>query len=343
MKNCKGIFKILLFFIIFFISFSEVKAETSINCSTPRKYTGNGEGKQIDMTISFTSYGGDNTSQKNIANAGYETGGGAFFDASSNSKIAEEQLKLNKNGEGTLSFYATAVSGHYISGIDVKIVDNGKTLTVGDDGFAIFGGCGIFAENKGSISLNLSVNAIGYTDSDNVVITIKGSTGTNSGCAVANKFNVINMCAELKDFALDLDLKGFQAAANAKTQEEQALAVSDNSNVNTTTTKKSAVVNIPKKTTITSLNVSNSQKIECDDSLEKFISKIWKYIMILSPILLIVMITLDFLKAILSSDQELIKKASNNAIRRTLAALILLCLPLILSTILGFFGLKLCI
>ena len=80
-----------------------------------------------------------------------------------------------------------------------------------------------------------------------------------------------------------------------------------------------------------------------DNSLSDFIGKYWKYFIIATPILLMVMITMDFFKALFSSDQDLIKKASNNAIKRVIAAILLLFLPLIISTILGFFGLELCI
>lgn len=100
---------------------------------------------------------------------------------------------------------------------------------------------------------------------------------------------------------------------------------------------------VPSKTKITNFAIGDSQKIQCDNDLKTFIKDIWKIVVIIAPILLIIMITVDFLKAVLSSNDDLIKKASTNSIKRTIATLILICLPLLLSTILEFFGLSLCL
>ena len=55
------------------------------------------------------------------------------------------------------------------------------------------------------------------------------------------------------------------------------------------------------------------------------------------------MISIDFFKAIMSSDEDLIKKAANNAIKRTAAMIILLMLPYILRTLFGWAGLDFCL
>lgn len=86
-----------------------------------------------------------------------------------------------------------------------------------------------------------------------------------------------------------------------------------------------------------------SQKITCSNDLKGFINKIWKYFIIFGPILLIIMSTLDFFKAVFSSEPDMLNKAASNTVKRTLATIILLMLPLLLSTILDFFGLKLCL
>ena len=86
-----------------------------------------------------------------------------------------------------------------------------------------------------------------------------------------------------------------------------------------------------------------SQKITCSNDLKGFINKIWKYFIIFLLLLLIIMSTLDFFKAVFSSEQDMINKAASNTVKRTLATIILLMLPLLLSTILDFFGLKLCL
>lgn len=101
--------------------------------------------------------------------------------------------------------------------------------------------------------------------------------------------------------------------------------------------------NIPGKTSVNKITIGDSQKITCDNSLQSFISEIWKYFVIFGPILLIVMVSLDFFKALFSSDSDMLTKAGSNTVKRTISAIILLLLPLIIETILGFFGLELCI
>ena len=81
----------------------------------------------------------------------------------------------------------------------------------------------------------------------------------------------------------------------------------------------------------------------CDGDLKNFIDDYWKIFLIVSPGLLIMMISIDFFKAIMSSDEDLIKKAANNAIKRTAAMIILLMLPYILRTLFGWAGLDFCL
>ena len=89
--------------------------------------------------------------------------------------------------------------------------------------------------------------------------------------------------------------------------------------------------------------LADSQKLICDQTISDLINEYWGYVMLFTPILLLVMVTLDFFKALFSSDADLMKKASDAAVKRVLAALLLITLPLVLSTLLGFFGLELCI
>ena len=65
--------------------------------------------------------------------------------------------------------------------------------------------------------------------------------------------------------------------------------------------------------------------------------------MFLVPVALIILITVDFVKGIVASDAETLKKSANAALKRTIAAVVLLTLPVILSLILGWFGIDLCI
>ena len=80
----------------------------------------------------------------------------------------------------------------------------------------------------------------------------------------------------------------------------------------------------------------------CTD-VRDLIHEYWSYVMVLVPILLIVMITLDFFKALAKGDSDSIKKAGSNAVKRTVAAVVLLALPALLGVIFNLVGLPLCV
>jgi len=85
---------------------------------------------------------------------------------------------------------------------------------------------------------------------------------------------------------------------------------------------------------ITTSNICKEGK----DSLADLINEYWGYVMVGAPILLIVMMIIDFLKAITGNDSDALKKSGNNAIKRVLATVILLMLPLVVSTVFKLFG-----
>ena len=61
-----------------------------------------------------------------------------------------------------------------------------------------------------------------------------------------------------------------------------------------------------------------------------------RLIMIISPILLIVLGTVDFIGAIAASDEKAIKKATSNFFKRLLICVIILILPILVNLIIGF-------
>lgn len=91
---------------------------------------------------------------------------------------------------------------------------------------------------------------------------------------------------------------------------------------------------------------SDKKSVQCDsggpNSLKSLIHKYWSWIIILAPIALIILIAVDMLKAIVSSDAEQLNKSGKAAIRRTIAVVILLFLPSLLELVLGWFHLELC-
>lgn len=88
--------------------------------------------------------------------------------------------------------------------------------------------------------------------------------------------------------------------------------------------------------------IINSSATSCTE-VSGLIHDYWKYVMVIVPILLIVMMTLDFFKAVGKGDSESIKKAGNNMVKRAIAAVVLLALPALLGLIFSWFGLELCL
>lgn len=88
--------------------------------------------------------------------------------------------------------------------------------------------------------------------------------------------------------------------------------------------------------------IINSSATSCTE-VSGLIHDYWKYVMVIVPILLIVMITIDFFKALAKGDSDSIKKAGNNTVKRTIAAVVLLALPALLGLIFSWVGLDLCI
>lgn len=88
--------------------------------------------------------------------------------------------------------------------------------------------------------------------------------------------------------------------------------------------------------------IVNSSATSCTE-VSDLIHDYWKYVMVIVPILLIVMMTIDFFKALAKGDSDSIKKAGNNTVKRTIAAVVLLALPALLGLIFSWFGLELCI
>lgn len=95
--------------------------------------------------------------------------------------------------------------------------------------------------------------------------------------------------------------------------------------------------------TTSNTNKSRLKSDMCSDELREMLNKAWKIIMIFSPALLILMTSIDFFKAITSGDSDKLKKSSGNALKRTLAFVLLILLKFILSTVFGWVGLDLCL
>ncbi len=96
-----------------------------------------------------------------------------------------------------------------------------------------------------------------------------------------------------------------------------------------------------------SSDVEYNQDLECEgllgdpdneDSVAWFIVKILNYLRLLGPLMVLIFSSLDFIKAILTSDDESMKKAQSNLIIRLILAALLFVLPTLIEVILDIFG-----
>lgn len=75
-----------------------------------------------------------------------------------------------------------------------------------------------------------------------------------------------------------------------------------------------------------------------EKSVAWLLQKLLNYIKILGPSIAIVLGSIDFIKAIVSSDEENMKKTQKRFINRLIAATLLFFIPLIVELLLGLFG-----
>lgn len=118
----------------------------------------------------------------------------------------------------------------------------------------------------------------------------------------------------------------------------------------------------PTKKDITESNTINVNKLMTDSELEALghstqlepgetltchtiddlLGKYWSWVLILAPVGTMVLITIDFLSCMLSSDREALAKTGKKTLNRTITLVILLMLPIITSIIFGLFGIETC-
>ena len=92
------------------------------------------------------------------------------------------------------------------------------------------------------------------------------------------------------------------------------------------------------RTTVVRTSIIENPGDFCDDELKALIHKYWNYVMLLAPILLIALLTIDGIKCVSSGSADKIKKYSNDAIKRVIATLILLASPSLISLIMNLIG-----
>lgn len=81
-----------------------------------------------------------------------------------------------------------------------------------------------------------------------------------------------------------------------------------------------------------------AKSLICDEALRNLIIDYWGYVAMAAPILLIVMSTIEFLKAMSTGDSDAISKSSSNTVKRVIATAILFLIPTLIKVIFDLFG-----
>lgn len=113
------------------------------------------------------------------------------------------------------------------------------------------------------------------------------------------------------------------AQENVVTNNISTMSISDNINIAVSCTGSNAALG----------------DVNDPDSVAWLLQKLLNYIKILGPFLVLVYSSIDFIKAIVTSDDESLKKATKNLSMRLILALALFLIPVFVSVMLNIVGL----
>lgn len=351
MRNSKKI--LLMSFIIiltFLFNMNSVLANKFYKASTTENLSVNGDTyvlscESITATLVIHEVKDNNESKSDCNDTG-----GVFWNATNSSRVADLTRKLNKvDGENHFVLWAHSVSHTTTDKITITI-NNSTTekKCVGKIQVTPYhpeDGSGSYHQENSSVKFDIKVDTSETEEEQQFKTKVKFNVVKVSGVGDGKEGDPKGNYAFTITGTTDVIAKEMAEYAQTGSEEDkkQAEEAYNNQVEESGNYIESGGKEVAEATSPAGNLAGEGQAIQCDNSLSDFIGKYWKYFIIATPILLMVMITMDFFKALFSSDQDLIKKASNNAIKRVIAAILLLFLPLIISTILGFFGLELCI
>lgn len=79
------------------------------------------------------------------------------------------------------------------------------------------------------------------------------------------------------------------------------------------------------------------------ETVTELMTTYWQYVYIIVPILVILLISVSYARAVMSSEADALKKAHTSNMRRLIAGVILVMLPFLIRTIFDLFGIDFCI
>ncbi|MBQ9853638.1 MAG: hypothetical protein IJO57_01225 [Bacilli bacterium] len=81
-----------------------------------------------------------------------------------------------------------------------------------------------------------------------------------------------------------------------------------------------------------------ADKVDCDGETMKYIREVFTWVKIAIPIILILTGSMDFIKAIVASDDQKMKKAQKDFITRLIVGAVIFFVPSILELLLSMIG-----
>lgn len=87
---------------------------------------------------------------------------------------------------------------------------------------------------------------------------------------------------------------------------------------------------------------ADEQLIDCQGETMQLIREIFGYIKICIPILLIILGSIDFVKAIISSDEQKMKKATKDFVSRLIIGVVIYFIPSLIEFLFGLIGITSC-
>ena len=211
---------------------------------------------------------------------------------------------------------------------------------------------------KGDVDTNLSAFNTAY---DNIMNCNAGSCTpeqmiqytsdfTNADATLTSSIQGVsaqvgNSCDAWNNYLADIKSDEKRQNFNNHTAEFND-TVQNDSSVSDETKKQLASALYDAIATMSRTNYSSSfgapADIDCSTYSEilDIVSEIFGWIQIIAPVLLIVFGALDFTKATLSNDQDMLKKATSNFVKRALCAIGIFFLPMLINLLFSMDGVK---
>lgn len=347
MNKKKFLIVLVLFFICFYFNMRVISAKTYPYCDISQygtvTVTAGGNSTESEDFVVGVGDGKVSTNHNSML-----TGKMTLDETAKKSQEKEDNNKWWKNGTATITYTIDAGPGGRVSEITYSLYEDTKLLSYTkvcqsqiepklypNSEVAIV----TFKINKGHLA-KINLNAK-YKAGINEGYVAGGGSG---GVSVSVKKGLSNN--ESMPIHTTNGKEETTTSASAGCINSDGTGCDDTEKIVSSSNAKTAAGTKVggKKTIITDEkgNIIGGRTNSCTD-VRLIINNYWKYVMVATPILLIVMMSIDFFKAMASNDADAIKKSINNTVKRTIAAVVLLALPALLSFILGIFGLPLCI